>query len=56
MGDIGLTIRKSVKVRTLATVTDAPLDKKVEMTNWEKVWHSRNPNSAAKQNIVGTYN
>jgi hypothetical protein len=26
------------KIRTLATVSDAPLDKKVEMTNWEKVW------------------
>jgi len=23
--------------RNLATVADAPLDKKVEMTNWEKV-------------------
>jgi hypothetical protein len=23
--------------RALATVSDAPLDKKVEMTNWEKV-------------------
>ena len=23
--------------RTLATVSDDPLDKKVEMTNWEKV-------------------
>ncbi|MCJ1319713.1 Aconitate hydratase mitochondrial [Xylographa vitiligo] len=29
-------LRVSTRTRTLATVTDAPLDKKVEMSNWEK--------------------
>ena len=32
-----LTLLKLQRTRTLATVTDAPLDRKVEMTNWEKV-------------------
>ncbi|KAL9110106.1 MAG: hypothetical protein Q9227_005300 [Pyrenula ochraceoflavens] len=31
-----LIFKQMPKVRTLATVTDSPLDKKVEMTNWEK--------------------
>lgn len=32
-----LSFRQLSRIRTFATVTDAPLDKKVEMTNWEKV-------------------
>ncbi|KAL9623837.1 MAG: hypothetical protein Q9160_001828 [Pyrenula sp. 1 TL-2023] len=32
-----LTMLQLPGTRTLATVTDSPLDKKVEMTNWEKV-------------------
>ena len=30
-------MQQLARSRTMATVTDAPLDKKVEMTNWEKV-------------------
>ena len=32
---------QSLRVRGYATVSDAPLDKKVEMTNWEKVRSSK---------------
>jgi hypothetical protein len=32
-----LIAQQLTRSRTFATVTDAPLDKKVEMTNWEKV-------------------
>ena len=31
------TARQLARSRAFATVTDDPLDKKVEMTNWEKV-------------------
>ena len=38
-----MTTRQIPHTRALATVRDAPLDKNVEMTNWEKVrnfrWH-----------------
>ncbi|MCJ1435410.1 Aconitate hydratase mitochondrial [Xylographa pallens] len=35
-GKLTSGIRVLTRTRTLATVTDAPLDKKVEMSNWEK--------------------
>ncbi|MCJ1310968.1 Aconitate hydratase mitochondrial [Agyrium rufum] len=36
VGKLASGIRVQPRYRTLATVTDNPLDKKVEMTNWEK--------------------
>ena len=32
-----ITISQFARHRNFATVTDDPLDKKVEMTNWERV-------------------